>query len=47
MFVLHFLMEVLSMERMVKSFDGVGLYSKTEIPAGAKAIAVIVHGLAF
>ena len=46
MFVLHFLMEVLSMERMVKSFDGVGLYSKTEIPAGAKAIAVIVHGLA-
>ena len=35
------------MERMVKSFDGVGLYSKTEIPAGAKAIAVIVHGLAF
>lgn len=34
------------MERMVKSFDGVGLYSKTEIPAGAKAIAVIVHGLA-
>jgi alpha-beta hydrolase superfamily lysophospholipase len=34
------------METMFKSFDGTCLYLKKDVPARAKAVAVIVHGLA-
>lgn len=33
------------MEKMLSSFDGTMLYTKVEVPEGAKAVAVIVHGL--
>ncbi|MDR1795171.1 MAG: lysophospholipase [Erysipelotrichaceae bacterium] len=34
------------MERTISSFDDTKLYLKTEVPENAKAITVIVHGLA-
>lgn len=35
----------MTVEAMVPSFDGVKLYFKGEVPDGAKAIVVVVHGL--
>lgn len=39
-------MSILSDSKNIKSFDGTDLYLAKEVPAGCKAVVVVVHGLA-